>query len=128
MKYFNVSQLILRIAAGGMMLTHGYPKFLKVINGNFSFGDPIGLGEEVSLVLAVFAEFICSILVVLGFYTRLATVPLIFTMLVAVFLVNGSDPFSKQELGLMYAAMFTAIGLMGPGKFSIDSARGNRKY
>ncbi len=127
MKYFNLSQLILRLAAGGMMLTHGYPKFLRLLDGNFAFGDPIGLGPEVSLVLTVFAEFICSILVVLGFYTRLTTIPIIFTMLVAVFLVHGSDPFSKQELGLMYAAMFTAIGLLGPGKFSVDGARGHRK-
>lgn len=127
MKYFNLSQLILRIAGGAMMLTHGYPKFLKLINGDFAFGDPIGLGEEVSLVLAVFAEFICSILIVLGLFTRWATIPLIFTMLVAVFIVHGSDPFSNKELGLMYAAMFIVIGLMGPGKFSVDSLRGRRK-
>ncbi len=126
MKY-NLSQLILRLAAGGMMLTHGYPKFLKLISGNFAFGDPIGLGPEVSLVLTVFAEFVCSILIVLGLFTRLAAIPLIFTMLVAVFLVHGADPFSKQELGLMYAAMFTCIGLLGPGKFSIDSLRGRSK-
>ncbi len=126
MKY-NLSQVILRLAAGGMMLTHGYPKFLKLISGNFAFGDPIGLGPEVSLVLTVFAEFVCSILIVLGLFTRLAAIPLIFTMLVAVFLVHGADPFSKQELGLMYAAMFTSIGLLGPGKFSIDSLRGRSK-
>lgn len=127
MKYFNLSQLILRLAAGGMMLTHGYPKFLKLVNGDFAFADPIGLGVEVSLVLIVLAEFVCSILIVLGLYTRLATIPLIFTMLVAVIVVHGSDPFSRQELGLMYAAMLTAIALLGPGKFSIDSLRAKRK-
>jgi putative oxidoreductase len=127
MKYFNLSQLILRVAAGGMMLTHGYPKFLKLSTGDFAFGDPIGLGVEVSLVLTVFAEFVCSILIVLGFFTRMAAIPLIFTMLVAVFVVHRSDPFSKQELGLMYAAMFAVIGLLGPGDLSIDHLRGRAK-
>ncbi len=123
MKYANISLLLARIAAGGMMLTHGLPKLLKLINGNFTFADPIGLGQEVSLVLTVFAEFGCSVLIVLGLFTRLATIPLIFTMLVAVFIVHGDDPFSKQEFGLLYLSLFAIIALSGPGKYSIDHYR-----
>ncbi|WP_340153050.1 DoxX family protein [uncultured Marivirga sp.] len=120
MPFKNTSLLILRLAGGLMMLTHGYPKFMKLLSGDFSFADPIGLGEEVSLFATVFAEFICSILVVLGLYTRLASVPVLFTMLIAALVVHGGDPFGKQELGLLYAAVFSVTALNGGGNYSLD--------
>lgn len=120
MPFKNLSLLILRLAGGLMMLSHGYPKFMKLINGDFRFADPIGLGEEVSLVATVFAEFICSILVALGLYTRLASVPVLFTMLIAALVVHSGDPFGKQELGLLYAAVFAVTALNGGGNYSLD--------
>jgi len=39
------------------MIPHGYQKLLKILNGQFSFADPIGFGEGASLMLAAFAEF-----------------------------------------------------------------------
>jgi putative oxidoreductase len=35
--------LLLRIGFSAAMLTHGYGKFMKVLAGDFSFGDPIGI-------------------------------------------------------------------------------------
>ena len=35
---------LLRLIGGGFMLTHGYPKLMKVIGGDFGFADPFGLG------------------------------------------------------------------------------------
>lgn len=120
MPFRNLSLLLLRLAGGLMMLTHGYPKFMKLVKGDFSFADPLGLGEEVSLVATVFAEFICSILVALGLYTRLASVPILFTMMIAALVVHGSDPFGMQELGLLYAAVFAVTALNGGGNYSLD--------
>lgn len=120
MAFKNLSLLILRLSGGLMILTHGYPKFLKILNGDFSFADPLGLGQEVSLVSAVFAEFICAILVILGLYTRLASVPVLFTMLVAALIVHSDDPFARQELGLLYATIFTVTALNGGGNYSLD--------
>ena len=120
MPFKNLSLLILRLAGGLMMLTHGYPKFMKLLNGDFGFADPIGLGEEVSLIATVFAEFICSILVALGLFTRLASVPVLFTMLIAALVVHSGDPFGKQELGLLYAAVFAVTALNGGGNYSLD--------
>jgi putative oxidoreductase len=82
----NLWLLILRLSAGGFMLTHGYPKLTRLFDGGeIKFGDPIGIGPAASLVLAVFAEFLCAILVGLGLFTRLSSIPLIITMLVAAF-------------------------------------------
>lgn len=116
----DLALLFLRLAGAGFMLTHGFPKFMKVIGGNFEFGDPIGLGPTLSLIMAVFAEFICSILILVGFKGRVASVFLMFTMLVAAFVVHLDDPFNKKEFPLLYFVIFLAIFLMGTGRYGID--------
>lgn len=117
----HVCLLLLRVGAAALMLTHGIPKLNKVINGNFQFGDPLGIGSTPSLIMATFAEFGCSLLLILGFATRLATIPLIITMSVAAFIVHTKDPFARQELPLMYLLIFIVLLVLGSGKYSIDS-------
>ncbi len=116
----HLSVLLLRLAAGGFMLTHGYGKLQQLMAGEFQFADPIGVGPEVSLVLAVFAEFFCSLLVMLGLGTRLATIPLIVTMAVAAFIAHGADPFGRKEMALLYLVIYVVLLLTGSGKYSVD--------
>ncbi len=75
----NLALLVVRIAVSSLMLTHGGPKFMRLLDGNLKFGDPIGLGPELSFVLVVFAEFFCSIFIIVGLGTRLAVFPLLIT-------------------------------------------------
>ena len=120
-KNIDLSLLLLRIAAGGFMLTHGYGKMEKLFSGTFEFSDPIGLGVELSLGLTVFAEILCALFILLGILPRLAYVPLIITMLVAVFIVHAEDGFKKQELGLFFLISYVIILILGAGKFSVQS-------
>ncbi len=121
----DLGLLFLRLASGGIMAySHGWGKLQKMLGGDMSFADPIGMGEEASLVLTVFAEFVCGILVALGLLTRAALVPLIITMLVAVFVIHADDPFSKQEFGLLYLVPYLTLFLAGPGKLSLDKKLG----
>lgn len=117
----DLGLFILRLVGGGAMITHGWMKLSAALSGNMQFGDPIGIGTELSLYLAIFAEFACSILLILGLFTRLALIPLIITMLVAFFLVHGNDAFQVKELAFIYLGLYLAIFLTGPGKYSIDS-------
>lgn len=124
--YFNhhladIWLLLLRVGVGIVMLTHGYPK-LKMLfeGGEISFIDPIGIGMTFSLILVVFAEFLCSIFVMLGLFTRLTVIPLIITMLIAVFIHHAADPFSVQEKGVLYLFIYVTILFFGSGRYSID--------
>ncbi|ELR70881.1 hypothetical protein C900_03316 [Fulvivirga imtechensis AK7] len=109
------------------MLTHGYPKLKTLLQGGeIAFYDFLGIGNTASLVLAVFAEFLCSIFVLLGLGTRLATIPLITTMFVAAFMVHADDPFSKKEFALLYALGFITLFVFGSGKYSIDQIISNK--
>lgn len=112
--------LLLRILSGAALLTHGYPKFQKVLEGNMQFGDPIGLGVATSLHLSAFAEFVCAILVILGLLTRLALIPLIINMAVAALIVHAADDFATKELAVLYLGMFVSLFFTGPGSYSLD--------
>jgi len=117
----DLGLLFLRIVSGAVMLTHGYPKFQKVLEGNLAFGDPIGIGQVPSLYLATFAEFLCAILVIIGLYTRLSLIPLIINMSVAFFIAHAADDFGTKEKSLLFLGMFIVIFFTGPGRFSIDN-------
>uniref|UniRef100_UPI00404885BE DoxX family protein n=1 Tax=Algoriphagus sp. TaxID=1872435 RepID=UPI00404885BE len=126
MKLQDLGLLLVRLLAGGMMLTHGIPKISRFFGeGPVKFADPFGLGPEISLGLAIFAEVGCSFLVMIGFKTRWATIPLMITMLVAIFYAHTADPFSKKELPLLFFTLFLSILISGGGKYSVD--RGNGK-
>lgn len=111
---------LLRIAPSIMLMTHGYGKFTKLISGNLEFADPIGIGQAPTLFLAVLAEFICPILIILGIKTRwMALLPAL-GMLVAVTIVHAADPFNVKEKALLFLVFFVCIILLGPGRYSID--------
>ncbi len=118
----SISLLFLRVVTGAFMLTHGYGKFLMLFSdGPIQFPDPIGVGATASLVLVVFAEFLCSILLIFGFMTRLSAIPLLTTMLVAALIFHAQDPFANRELALLYSAVFMVYIIAGAGRYSFDN-------
>jgi putative oxidoreductase len=124
----EAGKLMIRLATGAMMLTHGIPKIGRLFGeGPVKFHDPFGLGPEISLALAVIAEVICTCLVMIGYKTRLATIPLMLTMLTAAFYAHADDPFGTKEKPLLFFVLFIAILVMGAGKFSIDGIQKKRK-
>ena len=117
----DVGLLILRLGFGlTMLLAHGWPKLLAFSERKGSFPDPLGVGSFASLSLVIGAEVGCAILICVGLLTRLAAVPLAFTMVVAVFVINAQEAFAKQELGLVYLFSYVALIATGAGRFSLD--------
>lgn len=124
-KSISFGLLILRAATGlFMLIAHGWPKLAGFSEKSGGFSDPIGLGSPFSLSLAVFAEVICALAVVLGVFTRVAAIPLVITMVVAAFIIHGDDPFAKKEFALLYAIPFLTLVFTGAGKFSLDAKLG----
>ena len=117
----SLALLIARFGIAALMLTHGIPKLGMLLSGEpVQFLPFMGLSAKFSLGLAVFAEVICSVFLLVGFATRLALIPLIITMLVAVFVVHAADPFSSKEPGFQYLLVYIVLLIMGGGKYSVD--------
>ena len=117
----DIALVIARIGIAALMLTHGIPKLAMLFSGApVQFPQVLGMSAEFSLALAVFAEVFCSTLLLTGFATRLAVIPLAITMLVAVFLVQAVDPLSAKEPALQYLLVYIVLLLAGGGKYSID--------
>lgn len=119
-KTINLALFVLRVAIAFLMLHHGTPKLMKLIGGDLKFSDPIGLGSETSFILTVFAEFFCSILLLIGLGTRLASIPLIITMVVIIFIVHGNESMFAHYNVLLYLLGYILLLITGSGKYSLD--------
>lgn len=116
----NLAAFILRVGMGALMIPyHGYAKLVNFESMRHEFMDFMGLGSTLSLSMAIFAEFFCSILLIFGLFTRLASIPLIVTMLIA---LSAHDwmLFGKYELATAFLISYLTILFLGPGRYSLD--------
>lgn len=119
--------LLLRVGVSIMMLVHGIPKLIMLWNGQGAeWLNPIGIGSTLSLFLATFAEFFCSILILLGFMTRLAAFVLFINFCVIVFAYDAGTPWSVAEFPTLYLLVYGVLVLTGAGRLSIDRVLARR--
>ena len=121
---FNTAMLILRLGLGILMMMHGYDKLVHFAKYQNEFMNFLGIGKTLSLALVVFAEFFCSVFLILGLFTRLATIPLIIATAVMVFKAHNGEIFGDGEHAALYLVGYAVLLLVGPGKVSVDSMIG----
>lgn len=120
-RWFDSAILFMRIFIGAMMLTHGIGKlqnYNAIVN---SFPDPLGIGGPVSFAIITFVEVGCSVLIIMGLFTRLATLPLIFGMFVATFIAFPDKSFAAGELSFVYMGIYIMLLISGGGRYAIDA-------
>ena len=112
--------LILRIVAGlSLALAHGLG---KVPPSEGFVGMVEGLGLPGFLAWgAMFAEFVCALLLVVGLLTRPAALFIVINMTVVVLLAHAGDPFGDREKGLLFGVIALTFLLAGAGRYSIDA-------
>ena len=125
----NIIMLLVRIFVGvAMIILHGLPKFTKFMaGGEIQFYNFLGLGSNTTLILAILVELICAFLIMIGLFTRAASLLLILVMAVAAIAVHAADPFTIKESSLLYLSLFALIFAFGPRKFSIDNMIAKRR-
>ena len=113
--------LFLRVVFGLLIIIkHGYLKLMNFSTLHTQFYNFLGLGSNTSLVLTIFAEVLCALFIILGLFTRIAVIPLIIVMLVAIFGANSGKPLIESDLALLYLSAFVTLLYCGPERASID--------
>jgi len=122
---FNLAAFLLRLVFGLLVcINHGLPKLTHFNTQASVFFDPFHIGHKISLILVLFAEVFCTLLLVLGLFTRFAALVLVISMAVAVFLFHRGQSLSLHEPALLYLTVFFSILLVGPGRISVDGMMG----
>jgi putative oxidoreductase len=118
---FSFAVLALRLGAGSlMMINHGLDKLMHFAQKAPRFADPFHIGSTTSLSMVVFAEFFCAAFIILGLFTRLAAIPLIIAMSVALFFAHKGEFFGRGESAGLFLTCFVVLLFTGPGKVSLD--------
>ncbi|UEG48611.1 DoxX family protein [Ferruginibacter lapsinanis] len=118
---FSTAVLLLRLSLGILMMHHGYDKLVHFSQYQTKFIAFAGMSSSMSLAMDIFAEFFCSLFLIIGLFTRLAVIPLIIAMCVALFKAHNMDFFATGEMASLYLTGYLVLLLVGPGRVSVDS-------
>jgi putative oxidoreductase len=116
----DVALVLLRIGTGLLTMWWGIEKLVHFRMLAPGFPDPLGLGPGASLVATIVAQVPCSLLVVLGCWTRVAAVPPAIAMFVAAFAIHRGGDTVYVRHALIYSLCYMCIAVAGSGKYSID--------
>ena len=116
---FSAFLLGMRLIFGILLFCHGLEKLSNYPELMYVFPDPLGIGSEISYILVVFAEIVCSLTFITGILFRLTLIPMIIAMSVAFFEIHESS-IAQGELAFIYLAVFAMLAITGPGIYAID--------
>ena len=120
-----VGPTLARWTVGWIFVLSGWGKLHNLEQAINYFGE-LGIPHpELQAPFASGTELVCGTLVLIGLFTRLASVPLIITMIVAILTAQKENVGSVGDLfGLIewcYIALLVWLGVAGPGPLSIDA-------
>ncbi|RON20941.1 LysR family transcriptional regulator [Pseudomonas brassicacearum] len=113
--------LFLRVSASLFLLwVHGLPKLLDYSAQLQVIEDPFHLGAHLTLMLAIFAEVLCPLLIIVGLLVRLACLPILCVLLVAMVVVHPQWSIEEGQFGWLLLILFTSIFIAGPGRLALN--------
>ncbi|GAA0393744.1 DoxX family protein [Pseudomonas extremaustralis] len=116
----DLGLLFLRISGALFLLgVHGLPKVLNYSEQLKLIEDPFHLGAHVTLLLAIFAEVLCPLLIVAGLLVRLACLPILAVLLIAMVVVHPEWSVFEGQFGWLLLIIFTSILIAGPGRLRL---------
>ena len=117
-----VGLLFLRVSSSALLLAvHGLPKLHDIAGELARIEDPFGFGPHFSLLVAIAAEVFCPPFLMLGLFTRVACLPVLAVLVVAMGVVHRGWSLAEGQFGWLLLICFISIALCGPGKFSLDA-------
>jgi putative oxidoreductase len=119
---FDCGILLLRVAASlEIAIVHGFKKMGVGVSQAENIPNPLHLPEVFNNAFAIAANIVFPFFVLIGLFTRLATLPTLAVTLTGYFVVHWNDPLLQKDTPFIYSLIFLVILILGPGKYSIDN-------
>lgn len=124
-RFEDVALFVLRFFLGATFMAYAYKKIIKFDWYSNWFSQTLELPlPMLNLYAVTLVEGLGGLLLILGLFTRAITIPLMVTMLVALFLVNIHNGFPASKFGmevpLAYISILVVLFSTGAGRFSLD--------
>lgn len=117
----DLGLLFLRVSGALFLLwVHGLPKVLNYSEQLKLIEDPFHLGAHVTLLLAIFAEVLCPLLIIAGVLVRLACLPILAVLLIAMVVVHPEWTLLEGQFGWLLLIIFTSVLISGPGRLVLS--------
>ncbi|MCU1761891.1 DoxX family protein [Pseudomonas sp. 14P_8.1_Bac3] len=111
----------LRVSGSLFLLwVHGLPKLLNYSAQLQVIEDPFHLGANVTLMLAIFAEVLCPLLIIAGVLVRLACLPILCVLLVALLVVHPQWSLDEGQFAWLLLILFSSLLIAGPGRLALN--------
>jgi putative oxidoreductase len=121
LKTQDLGLLFLRVSGALFLLwVHGLPKLLNYSEQLKVIEDPFHLGANITLLLAIFAEVLCPLLIIAGVLVRLACLPILSVLLVALLVVHPEWTLFEAQFGWLLLIIFTTLLIGGPGRLALS--------
>jgi putative oxidoreductase len=123
----HIAILIFRILVSAeMIIVHGLKKINNWDDELIHLPNPFGINPHLNLWMAVIANVAMPVLIIAGFLTRLAVLPVLSVTLIGYFVVHGNDSLAVRDVPFMYSICYLLLLITGPGKYSVDEWMANR--
>jgi len=124
-KLRGLAPLLGRLAVGLLFLSTGWGK-VHNIEKVTAFFTSLGIpSPHFQAILVGYSELLCGTALVVGLLTRLATIPLIVSMIVAILTAKWPDLHGLFDLvgfeEFTYLVVLIMIAILGPGPISLDA-------
>ncbi len=128
--YPNMGRLFLRLFVGVMMMQFGIRHLVNFNELCVDFPTVLNMSPMCSLIIMIVIELGCSLLIMVGFLTRMSVIPPIVAMIAAEYYIlhdmipnlpaYGLDSTDPGYLPIMFLGIYLFLLIVGPGKISLD--------
>lgn len=127
--YTNMGRFFLRMFVGVMLMQFGVRQWMHFQDFAATFPSYFGIGSDATMIVMIAVEIFCSFCIMIGFCTRIMTVPPFIAMffaehyllthssVAAPYLLTWADP---GYVPILFMGIYFFIMLVGPGKISVD--------
>jgi putative oxidoreductase len=119
---FNWTMFLFRIFVSlELIVVHGFKKLGIGVSAAEQIPNPLHLPETINTLFAISANIFFPFFVIIGFCTRVATLPILAVTLTGYFVLHWNDAALIRDTPFMYSIVYLLILIIGPGKYSIDN-------